>query len=119
MASRGPVGVVVTSFLLAASLYKTMSLFLKSVDKVARACMGEGRGKSYLESILAGEALVAKVAWEGLHGQMDALMPLQVVIPVESHRALVAFEGSLGLGILRVAVHRRHHVVTITRHAHP
>jgi len=48
-----------------------------------------------LESVLAGEALVAVVAWERLHSQVNALVSFQIVIAVEALRALVAFEWSI------------------------
>lgn len=37
-------------------------------------------------------------AGEGLHSQMDPLVALQIMIPVEALRALVTFEWSIGRG---------------------
>lgn len=51
-----------------------------------------------LQRILAREALVAMGAWERLHGEMDPLMALQIVIPVEALRTLVAFERPFDVG---------------------
>lgn len=53
---------------------------------------------TYLEGILSGETLIAVRAWEGFHGQMDSLMPLQIMISIETLRALVAFERTIGRG---------------------
>lgn len=53
---------------------------------------------TYLEGILAGEALTAVVAGEGLDSQVNALMTLQVVIAAERLDALIALEGALRLG---------------------
>ena len=54
-------------------------------------------GSTNLERVLTGEALVAVATWERLDGEMNALMPLQVVISVETLRALIASEGSVVL----------------------
>ena len=51
----------------------------------------------YLERVLSREALLAVVTPKRLDGQVDALVALQVVIAVESLRALVALEGPLRL----------------------
>ena len=45
-----------------------------------------------LEGIFSGETLITVVAREGLDSKMDSLVALQVVVPVEALRALVAFE---------------------------
>lgn len=64
-----------------------------------------------LERVLSREALVAVVAGERLDSKMDPLMPLQVVVPVETLRALIALERSVvssRLLMLRVAHEMRH-----------
>jgi hypothetical protein len=48
-----------------------------------------------LERVFPRETLVAVGAREGLHGEMDSLMPLQVMVPVEALRALVALERTV------------------------
>ncbi len=58
---------------------------------VSEALRAEDR-HAHLQSVLAREALVAVAARERLHRQMYPLVPLQVVIPVEALRALVALE---------------------------
>lgn len=61
---------------------------------------------THLQSVLPGEALLAKCARERLHREVNPLMPLQVVIPVEALRALVALERAVLLRVLRsVGVH--------------
>lgn len=52
-------------------------------------------GWTYLESVLTGEALVAVAAGERLDGKMYALVSLEVVIPIEALRTLVASEWSV------------------------
>lgn len=47
---------------------------------------------TYLQGILSREALIAVLAREGLYRQMNSLVSLQVVVPVEALRALVALE---------------------------
>lgn len=59
----------------------------------------------YLESILSGEALVAVIAGKRLHGQVNTLMTLEVVVSVEGLRAHVALEGAFLLSGLTVGVH--------------
>jgi hypothetical protein len=56
-----------------------------------------GKNLTYLERVFPREALVAVPAWEGLDREMYPLMPLQVVIPVEALRALVASKRSVVL----------------------
>lgn len=81
---------------------------------------------THLEGIFSGEALVAERAGERLHGQVDALMPLQVVVPVEGLRALIALERPVVLWRRRLTVVRAVHVrqmavrrlVGIPWHAH-
>jgi len=46
------------------------------------SCHAEKK-KTHLECVLTAEALLAKGAREGLHGQMDALVPLEIVVAVE------------------------------------
>lgn len=48
-----------------------------------------------LESVLAGEALAAEGAREGLDGQVDSLVALQVVVAAEGLGALITLEGLL------------------------
>lgn len=64
------------------------------------------RVRTYLESIFPREALVAVSARERLYSEMNALVTLQVVIPVEALRALITAERSVGLrvGLLHVVV---------------
>lgn len=50
---------------------------------------------TYLERVLAREALVAMAAWERLDSKMYPLVPLQVVISVEALRTLVAPKRSV------------------------
>jgi hypothetical protein len=63
-----------------------------------------GVGSSYLECVFAGETLVAVAAGEWFHCQVNALVSLQVVIAVETLRALIALEGPViyRLGLLGV-----------------
>lgn len=61
-------------------------------------------GSTNLEGVLPGEALVAGTAGKRLDGHVDLLVPLQIVVPVESLGALVALERALlvrvvGLGV--------------------
>jgi hypothetical protein len=66
---------------------------------------------TYLERILPREALIAVVAGERLDSQMYPLVSLQVVVPVETLGALVAFEWSIvcsGLLMGWVAKEMRH-----------
>lgn len=65
---------------------------------------------AYLERIFAGEALVAMAAREWLDGQVNSLVTLQIVIPVEALWALIATERSVvwWVGLLRMmSVHLR------------
>jgi hypothetical protein len=60
-------------------------------------------------------------AWERLHGQMDALVPLQIVVAVEGLRALIAFEWPVVLLLLlsrMMAVHLSPHLVLWVLHVH-
>lgn len=52
-------------------------------------------GASYLQRIFARETLVAVTARERLDRQVDPLMTLQVVVPVEALRALIALERAI------------------------
>lgn len=52
--------------------------------------------KTYLQCILAREALVTVCARERLHGQVNSLMTLQIMIPVEALGALITLERSVG-----------------------
>lgn len=75
-----------------------------------------------LESVLAGEAFVAVAAGERLDGKMDALVALEIVIPVEALRALIASEGPVvcWVWLYRVVwVHMLHRSVsTVVWHRH-
>jgi hypothetical protein len=54
-----------------------------------------------LQGILPREALIAVVAGKRLDGEMDPLMPLQVMVAVEALWALIAFERPVvGSGLL-------------------
>ena len=58
---------------------------------------------TYLQRVLPREALIAMLAGKRLDGQMNALMALEIVIPVEALGALIAFEGAVvGGGLLVV-----------------
>ncbi len=64
---------------------------------------------TYLEGILSREALVAMTTREWLDSQMNSLVSLQVVVPVEALGALVASEGSVVLRVwLRMSIHVVH-----------
>ena len=70
-----------------------------------------------LESIFPGKALLAMETRERLYGQMNTLMPLQVVVAVERLRAGIALEWSVLLGWgLTMTVHAmvRAHMLTVT-----
>lgn len=51
--------------------------------------------KAYLESIFPRKALLTVPAREGLHRKMYPLMPLEVMVSVETLGTLIALEGSL------------------------
>jgi hypothetical protein len=70
-----------------------------------------------LQSILAREAFTAESAGERLHREMYPLMPLEVVIPAERLRALVALERAFWLDGICGAVH--HGRRSIAWHADP
>jgi hypothetical protein len=64
-----------------------------------------------LQGVLARETLVAVVTRERLNSKMYPLMPLQIVVPVEALRTLVALERAVvgsRLLVLRVAHEMRH-----------
>lgn len=66
---------------------------------------------AYLERVFPRKALVAVVAREGLDSQVDPLVSLQVVVPVEALRTLIALEWSIVCAWLlvgRVAHEVRH-----------
>jgi hypothetical protein len=48
--------------------------------------------ETYLERVLAREALIAVIAGKRLDSKMDPLMPLQIVVSVEALRTLIALE---------------------------
>jgi hypothetical protein len=52
--------------------------------------------RTYLQCVLAREALVTVGARERLHGQVNPLVALQVMIPVEALGALITLEWSIG-----------------------
>lgn len=56
---------------------------------------GEYHASTNLQSIFPRETLLAVIAREGLDGQVDPLMTLQVVIPIEALRTLITFEGAV------------------------
>lgn len=65
-----------------------------------------GKVSTYLEGVFPGEALLAMAARERLHRQVDTLMPLEIVIPVEALGALVALEWAvIGRSGSRMTVH--------------
>jgi hypothetical protein len=69
------------------------------------------KSQTYLQGILPREALIAVVAGKRLDGEMDPLMPLQVMVAVEALWALIAFERPVvgsGLLVLRVTHEMRH-----------
>lgn len=63
------------------------------------SCNKDVWGSADLEGIFARETLVAVAARERLDGQVNSLMSLQVMIPVEALWALVASERSVVLCI--------------------
>ena len=65
--------------------------------------------KTYLQSVLPAEALFAVAAWERLDSKVDPLVPLQVVVSVETLRALIALEGTVRLVGLVVSAQMGHH----------
>jgi len=94
---------------LAASLDEHMSLQAPSALMFIFAAH-QFVGQAHLQSVLPAEALVTVSAGEGLDSQVDPLVPLEVVVPVEALRALVTLEGPLSLRhrvVLRV-VEMRH-----------
>jgi len=79
---------------------------------------------TYLEGVFPAEALVAEGAGVRLHRQVDPLVPLEVVVPVEGLRAHIALERPLLRGRLAVAPVHAHMgpvgaVVAVSRHGHP
>lgn len=78
---------------------------------------GNVGGNAHLQRILPREALLAVPARERLHRQMDPLMSLQIMIPVEALRTLIALERPIVL-LLRLAgvahVHVGSHVTALT-----
>ncbi len=92
--------------LLFAALDKAVSLFPVALIRTALGLAavekktGEQEEHTHLQGILPAETLVAEAAGEGLHGQVDALVALEVVVPVEGLGALVALEGPLLLRLL-------------------
>lgn len=82
-------GLNVTAF--STTFHKDMSL----QHTLASRILGESLPAfAYLQCVFPREALVTVVAWERLDGEMDSLMPFQVVVPVEALRTLVALEWS-------------------------
>lgn len=70
-----------------------------------------------LESVLAREALAAEGAGEGLDGQVDSLMALQVVVAAEGLGALIALERLLRRGNAVVVVSHAVAAVALQTHA--
>jgi hypothetical protein len=61
-------------------------------------------GSTNLEGVLPGEALVAGTAGKGLDGHVDLLVPLQIMVPVEPLRTLVALERALLVWVVCLGV---------------
>lgn len=53
--------------------------------------------KTNLQSIFSRKTLVAVQAWKRFHRQMDPFMSLQIMIAVETLRALIASERSFAM----------------------
>jgi hypothetical protein len=69
-----------------------------------------------LEGILAGELLLAEIALEWLHLQVNSLVPLQVVISAKGLGALVTLEGTIERGRDALVCVMMLGVVTLGRH---
>lgn len=52
-------------------------------------------GPNYLQRVFTRKALVAVTAWERLHGQVNPLVALQIVIAIETLWALIALEWTV------------------------
>ena len=55
----------------------------------------QAKEATYLQRILPAEAFVAMKTGERLNSQMNPLMPLEIVVPVEALRTYVALKGSV------------------------
>jgi len=74
-----------------------------SLTIVSTCSSAHGNGQStYLECVFSREALVTMCAGEGLNCQMNSLMTLEIMIPVEALWALVALERSVVRSLLLV-----------------
>lgn len=91
---------------------------------------------THLECIFAREALVTVIAREGLDGQMNPLVALQIMVAIEALRTLITLEWSIvSWGLLRcvgprlaihwwiclitaVVCHRKHCIVHVSHHRH-
>jgi len=74
-----------------------------------------------LQCIFPRKALLAVSTWEWLHGQMDPLMSLQIVITIEGLWTLVTFERAVILLLLLsrvVAIHWSTHLMRRILHVH-
>jgi len=77
-----------------------LATFSKQVGQII--CQSE----EYLQSILSRKALLAVPAWEWLDSKVYPLMALEIMIPVETLRTLIAFERTIvRYGLLLIAVH--------------
>jgi len=93
-----PFAVIVGSHGFAAAFDKNVAL-----DSIlVRHSIDAGDTWTYLERVFARETLVAMIAGKGLDSQVDSLVPLEIVVAVETLWALVAFEGSVVGGWLLV-----------------
>jgi hypothetical protein len=75
-----------------------MSLYPRSISITDSNRAGNGGGTAYLQRIFPREALLAVIAREGLDGQMNPFMTLQVVISIEALWALITFERAVVQG---------------------
>src|SRR4051812_3098101 len=58
--------------------------------------VSQTHGRTHLEGVFPRKALVAVRARERLHGEMDALVALQIMVPIEALGTLIALEWSVG-----------------------
>lgn len=100
------------------SILPPLPLLLSLLPPVIRLFLATLDESMPLERVLARELLVAVGAGEGLDGEMDALMALEVMVAAECLGTLVTPKGSLCSGLLRramAAVHvgRRLHLLHV------
>lgn len=60
---------------------------------------------TYLQRILSREGFVATIAWVWFHSPVYPFVPLQIVVPRERRRALIALVGFLWRPLLRLEHH--------------